>query len=83
MTPLPHNPFQQPELIKAEVFASLPSRFRKKARNAWTDANRGGLVVECFLEGPSFDRDGNLWCVDIPFGRVFRISAKGEWELVV
>ncbi len=83
MTPLPHNPFQQPELIKAEVFASLPSRFRKKARNAWTDVNRGGLVVECFLEGPSFDRDGNLWCVDIPFGRVFRISAKGEWELVV
>src|SRR5205814_6820138 len=34
-------------------------------------------------EGPSFDRDGNLWCVDIPFGRVFRIDPKGEWELVV
>lgn len=22
----------------------------------------------CFLEGPSFDRDGNLYVVDIPFG---------------
>jgi gluconolactonase len=39
--------------------------------------------VDSFLEGPSFDRDGHLWCVDIPFGRIFRIDPKGEWELVV
>ena len=40
-------------------------------------------AVDSFLEGPSFDRKGNLWCVDIPFGRIFRIDPKGEWELVV
>jgi gluconolactonase len=77
------NPFKQLELIKAEVFTSLPSRFRKKSRTAWSDPNRQGAEVECFLEGPSFDREGNLWVVDIPFGRIFRISPKGDWELVV
>ena len=78
-----HNPFQEIEHIKTEVFTSLPDRFRKPGRNEWTEANRGGIEVECFLEGPCFDRNGNLWVVDIPFGRIFRIDAKGEWELVV
>ncbi|WP_394367237.1 SMP-30/gluconolactonase/LRE family protein [Prosthecodimorpha hirschii] len=35
------------------------------------------------LEGPSFDQDGNLYCVDIPWGRIFRIDPKGNWDLVV
>lgn len=77
------NPFKQPELIKAEVFTSMPKKFRKKGRTAWSDPNRQGAEVECFLEGPAFDRDGNLWIVDIPFGRIFRISPAKDWELVV
>ncbi|MGH8519074.1 MAG: SMP-30/gluconolactonase/LRE family protein, partial [Panacagrimonas sp.] len=77
------NPFQPLEKIKAEVYTSMPAKFRKKGRTAWSDPNRQGAEVECFLEGPSFDRDGNLWIVDIPFGRVFRISPKQDWELVV
>ena len=39
--------------------------------------------MDSFLEGPSFDRKGNLYCVDIPFGRVFRVDLRGRWELVV
>jgi len=77
------NPFQPLEKIKAEIFTSMPGKFRKKGRTAWSDSNRQGAEVECFLEGPSFDRQGNLWIVDIPFGRIFRISPKGEWELIV
>jgi gluconolactonase len=30
------------------------------------------------LEGPSFDRAGNLYVVDIPNGRIFRISPDGR-----
>ena len=29
-----------------------------------------------FLEGPSFDRDGNLYVVDIFAGRVYRIRSR-------
>ncbi len=63
------NPFKQPELIKAETFMSLPEKFRNKGRTKWADANRQGAEVDSFLEGPSFDRAGNLYFVDIPFGR--------------
>jgi gluconolactonase len=77
------NPFQKIKRIEARIFTSLPAKFRKKRRTAWSDPNRGGAQVDNFLEGPSFDREGNLWCVDIPFGRIFRIDPKGEWELAV
>lgn len=77
------NPFQPLEKIRTEVHTSMPAKFRKKSRTAWSDPNRQGAEIECFLEGPSFDRDGNLWIVDIPFGRIFRISPRKDWELVV
>jgi gluconolactonase len=78
-----HHPFREIEYIKAEPLTAMPGRFRRKGRNEWTEANRGGIEVECFLEGPCFDREGNLWVVDIPFGRIFRIDPKGQWELAV
>jgi len=76
-----HNPFQEIEKTEVRSFSSLPAKFRDKRRTEWSDPNRQGAEVDSFLEGPSFDRDGNLWCVDIPFGRIFRVSGKGEWEL--
>jgi gluconolactonase len=77
------NPFRPPELMKAETFASLPPKFRVKSRTGWSDPNRQGAEVDSFLEGPSFDRAGNLYVVDIPFGRVFKVTPAREWELVV
>src|SRR3954466_14109356 len=76
------NPFQDVKRIEARLFSALPASFRKKRRTAWSDPNRQGAPVDSFLEGPPFDRNGNLYCVDIPFGRIFRVSPKGEWELV-
>jgi gluconolactonase len=77
------NPFKSPELIKASTFMSMPQKFRRRSRTTWSDPNRQGAEVDSFLEGPAFDRAGNLYLVDIPFGRVFRITTRGEWELVV
>jgi gluconolactonase len=77
------NPFKQPELIKAELFTSMPKKFRIKGPTAWSAPNRQGAEIDSFLEGPAFDRAGNLYVVDIPFGRLFRISPRQEWELVV
>lgn len=72
-----------PRVIETRVFATMPEEFRRKGvRTAWADANRGGLPADCFLEGPSFDADGNLYLVDIPFGRIFRVSQAGAWTLV-
>jgi gluconolactonase len=75
------NPFQDIKKIEVRTFSAMPAKYRKRRRTAWSDPNRAGAEVDGFLEGPSFDRKGNLWCVDIPFGRIFRINTKGEWDL--
>jgi gluconolactonase len=77
------NPFKQIELVKAEVFTSMPAKFRKRGHTKWSDPNRQFAEVECFLEGPAFDREGNLFIVDTAFQRIFRITPKGEWDVVV
>jgi len=40
-------------------------------------------MADCFIEGPSLDADGNLYVVDIPFGRIFRIAPDKTWSLAV
>jgi gluconolactonase len=75
--------FGPPEVIDARVLTRVPEEFRKPRRREWTDANKGGQVVHSFLEGPVFDRQGNLYVVDIPYGRIFRISPDLRWTLVV
>jgi gluconolactonase len=72
-----------PKLIPTQVFSAMPDEFRRKVRTEWADANRPGAATDCFIEGPSFDADGNLYIVDIPFGRIFKISPDKKWSLVV
>ncbi len=77
--------YPPPKDIPTEVCFELPQEFRKRGdemRSVWADGNAFGARLHSFLEGPSFDRDGNLWVVDIPFGRIFRISPAGTWTLV-
>ena len=71
-----------PEVLTSTVFTRMPDRFRKPRKTAWADANRGGAEIDSFLEGPSFDRAGNLYVTDIPNGRVFRIDRAGAWTQV-
>ena len=72
-----------PRLIPTEIFSAMPKEFRRNVRTDWADANRPGAPTDCFIEGPSFDASGNLYIVDIPFGRIFKISPDKKWTLVV
>ena len=73
-----------PRLIETRLFSAMPAKFRRKGvRTDWADANRPGVPTDSFIEGPSFDKDGHLYIVDIPFGRIFRIALDGEWSLVI
>ena len=76
--------YPPPEIIEAEHWTMMPDRFRVAGTSPdWAAANKPGREVDCFLEGPSFDREGNLWITDIPYGRIFRIAPDGEWTLAV
>ncbi len=65
--------FAPPPAIETEVFARLPEKYRKAGEpSAWLTAQLRGAPMHSLLEGPAFDRNGTLYVVDIPFGRVLR-----------
>ncbi len=74
--------FPPPKTVKAEVFSRMPDKLRKNVRTSWADFNKGGQIADCFLEGPSFDRQGNLIVTDIPHGRIFKVTPSGDWSLI-
>ncbi len=76
--------FNPPPRITAEVAFRLPASLSRAGEPApWLRLHRHGAPLGSFLEGPSFDPDGNLFVVDIPFGRVFRIAPDGHFEVVI
>jgi len=77
--------FSAPPILGTEVFARIPDGFRKPGQISAErlQAGKGTLKTDCFIEGPSFDRDGNLFLVDIAFGQIYRVSPQGAVALVL
>jgi gluconolactonase len=74
-----------PRVVEAETFVRVPEHLRRDkepARSQWARQQHAGVALAAFLEGPSFDRDGNLYCVDIAHGRIFRTTSAGEMSVV-
>jgi gluconolactonase len=68
--------------IEAELFARLPPALHYAGEPTdWVRTTRPGLRLHSFLEGPCFDAAGDLWLVDVPYGRLFRVSPAGDWSL--
>lgn len=83
--------YAAPPVIQTEVFATLPRELHKPGKlSEWVAARRAGdsyprsnamASSTSWLVGPSFDREGNLYCADIPFGRILRLSPRRKWEV--
>ena len=71
--------YEAPPRKKLEVFASVPEGFHVKGKSStWVSVQLHGAQTPAFLEGPSFDAHGNLWVVDIPWGRLFKLDSAGH-----
>ncbi|MGK7866481.1 SMP-30/gluconolactonase/LRE family protein [Falsiroseomonas sp. E2-1-a20] len=70
-----------PAVIAPTLLSRLPEALRRMRPSAWAEANRAGAAVDSFLEGPCFDGGGNLFCTDIPHGRIFQVSGS-HWHVV-
>jgi gluconolactonase len=70
-----------PEERTLTVWSQMPAEWRRPRPSSWAALNLPGREIGCFLEGPAFDANGNLYVVDIPFGRIFRIDPAGRWAL--
>lgn len=76
--------FNAPLSLTTETAFELPSYLHESgAHNPWVQLNLQGRDIHSFLAGPCFDADGRLWVADIAFGRIFRITPTGEWDLIV
>ncbi len=70
------------QYITANIWSKLPQEFHYDGEpNDWVKMTRPGQSLHSFLEGPEFDQDGNLWLVDVPYGRIFKVDEGGEWSL--
>lgn len=75
-------PDSPPAVIDAVVWTQMPAELRRPGiRSAWSDANKGGLPIDSFIEGPSFDSEGRLWLVDIPHGRILHVDSERRWSV--
>lgn len=69
-----------PEKV-AEIFTVIPDEYKQPGKpSEWKFGKNPDM--HSFIEGPCFERDGNMLISDIPFGRVFRISPDGKWSQV-
>lgn len=70
--------------IETEVFAQVPARLRKSGSPPERlAAGKSATPMGSFLEGPSFDRAGNLYVTDLAWGRIFKVSPKGDFDVVI
>lgn len=80
------NFYAPPPTITASLFVRIPEEIRCKNRESeW----RGGFArpfQNIFLEGPVYSSSGDLFVVDVPYGRILRISSdknvtvEAEWD---
>jgi len=76
--------YAAPQVLVAEVFARYPDELRTgRKESEWNQGQPANLASSSFLEGPSFDRDGVLWCVDVVNGRVLNVDPDGAFSVAV
>ena len=72
----------EPKVIETRIHAVLPDELRIADReSAFTREIFRGHRVGSFLEGPALDGDGNLYMVDIAFGRILKLAPDGGWSV--
>jgi len=74
--------FAPPTPIETRVLATLPPSLTGMPGGEWQMGQPRGTPGRSLLEGPTFDQQGNLYCVDLPNGRVLRIDAAGTFSVV-
>ena len=76
--------FEPPAKLETTVFARLPEEFKLKPgeTNEWVRGQPVGMPARSLLEGPSFDRNGTLYCVDLVTGRIYTVDERGEFDIV-
>ncbi|GAA6019811.1 hypothetical protein JCM10207_003705 [Rhodosporidiobolus poonsookiae] len=62
-----------PPVLEPKLLYQVPNSLKAKGiESDWVGGS--GAVPTVFLEGPTTDKEGNLYVVDIPFGRILKVN---------
>ena len=71
-------------VLVPDVYGVVPNDLLITDRvSVWAQLQQGVSSVPSFLEGPVMDGSGNLFVVDIAWGRILRFAPDGEVNVVV
>ena len=74
--------FAPPPELETRLFARVPPHLEVRDRaSEWIEGRTHGTLTS-FLEGPAFDRQGRLYCTDIPYGRILRVGPDGGFSVI-
>ncbi|KAM0366637.1 hypothetical protein ACHAPY_011117 [Fusarium culmorum] len=73
------NFYPPPPVIKADVWLRIPDDKRCIGQESEWRGGFAGSFKHIFLEGPVCDSVGNLYIVDIPYGRILKIDKEKEF----
>lgn len=74
------NFYPPPPVIKAELYVRIPDDKRCIGKDSEWRGGFAGAFQHIFLEGPVVDDAGNLYVVDVPYGRILRIDTEKNVE---
>ncbi|KAH6982640.1 hypothetical protein EDB80DRAFT_657100 [Ilyonectria destructans] len=70
------NFFPAPPVIQADLYVRIPDEVRCIGQESEWRGGFAGDFKHIFLEGPVADAAGNLYVVDIPYGRILKIDVE-------
>ncbi|KAJ5610921.1 hypothetical protein N7510_007640 [Penicillium lagena] len=73
------NFYPPPEVITAGIYYNIPSSLRRQESTEWAQGFPHKLEG-VFLEGPVVNQQGDVFVVDIPFGRILKIDSDKKVE---
>ena len=80
------NFYPVPPTIEADLFIRIPDQLRCLGKETEWKGGFARPFQHIFLEGPVADNGGNIFVVDVPYGRVLKIdpdkqvSIVSEWD---
>ncbi|WVQ63614.1 uncharacterized protein L199_001767 [Kwoniella botswanensis] len=75
------NFWSPPETITATALCTVPKDQHAQKETDWISG--AGVRPPIFLEGPTTDTNGNLFVVDVPYGRILKYTlATEDWSIL-
>jgi len=72
------NFYPPPPTIEASLYARIPDDTRCKDKDSEWRRGFSRAFQNIFLEGPVYATSGDLYVVDVPYGRILRVAPSKE-----